>query len=315
MNKIFTLLSGVLLASSLTACMDNVDEPDTSQILITTPQMAEANATIYEVKEKFKTSISTNNTFEKVKEDVIFEGIVVGNDVSGNLYQTLVLRQINSTAGATDDQCIQVGIKHTILYPYFKLGQRVRVNLNGLYIGNYSRTPKVGEPYYTSSGNLRLGPVLMENVRKNIFLVGEANPDAPELTPRDFTNAAGEAWLRATANRNYLNSPMLATVSGKIKEVQGAAATQAAKGDLSGKLEPLPKIFAPEALYDAGYAVDRTLQLATNTSTVTIRTSTQNAISFLPIPSDTRTYTGILSYYSGWQLQLRSVKDINPEIQ
>lgn len=315
MNKIFTLLSGVLLASSLTACMDNVDEPDTSQILITTPQMAEANATIYEVKEKFKTSISTNNTFEKVKEDVIFEGIVVGNDVSGNLYQTLVLRQINSTAGATDDQCIQVGIKHTILYPYFKLGQRVRVNLNGLYIGNYSRTPKVGEPYYTSSGNLRLGPVLMENVRKNIFLVGEANPDAPELTPRDFTNAAGEAWLRATANRNYLNSPMLATVSGKIKEVQGTAATQAATGALSGKKEPLPKIFAPEALYDAGYAVDRTLQLATNTSTVTIRTSTQNAISFLPIPSDTRTYTGILSYYSAWQLQLRSVKDINPEIQ
>lgn len=315
MNKITTFLIALAATFTLGSCMDTHDSPDTTQLRITASQMAEANTSLLQVKERFQTSITGNNTFEQVKDDVIFEGIVVGNDVSGNLYQTLILRQIGSTPGAQDDQCITLGVKHTILYPYFPLGQKVRVNLKGLYIGNYSRTPKVGAPYYTSSGNLRLGPMLMEQVATQLMLVGKPNLNAPELTPRDLTTAEGESWLRASANRNYLNSPMLATVSGLIKEVQGDAATMAETGALSGKLEKLPKIFAPEALYDAGYAVDRTIQLKNSSTTVTLRTSTQNDISFLPIPTDQRSYTGILSYYSGWQLQLRSTNDIQPKIQ
>ncbi len=314
MNKIFSLFVGICLLSGLTACMDSHDEPNTDRLVITATGLPEANATILSVKERYASSISTSNTFEQVHDDVIFEGIVVGNDVSGNLYQTLVLRHIGSQPGATDDQCIQVGIKHTILYPYFPLGQRVRINLKGLYIGNYSRVPKVGEPYYTSSGNLRLGPILMPHVAQNIELVGKPDLNAPELTPRDLTTASGESWLRASANRTYLNTPLLATVRGTIQEVQGAAAQEAETGALSGELEPLPKIFAPEALYDAGYAVNRNLT-TTGGNTVTLRTSTQNDLSFLPIPSDARTYTGVLSYYSSWQMTLRSADDIQPKIQ
>ncbi|RRD80881.1 hypothetical protein EII14_00835 [Alloprevotella sp. OH1205_COT-284] len=310
MNKIFSIIFGATLAFSMASCMDSHDEPNTDNFLITAKQIGEPNTTIYGVKEKFKTPISTNNTFEQVKEDIIFEGVVVGNDVSGNLYQTIVIRHIGSTPEATDDQCIQVGIKHTILYPYFALGQRIRVNLKGLYVGNYSRTPKVGQPYYTSSGNLRLGPMLLEKVATNIQLIGKPNSEAPELTPRDFTTSEGEQWLRDSNNRNYLNSPMLAKVSGLIKEVQGSEKDNPATGALSGRKEPLPKIFAPEVLYDAGYAVDRTLLLKSNNSSITIRTSTQNDIAFLPIPADTHTYTGIMSYYSNWQMQMRSVNDI-----
>jgi hypothetical protein len=49
--------------------------------------------------------------------------------------------------------------------------------------------------------------------------------------------------------------------------------------------------------------------LQTNTSSVALRTSTQNAISFLPLPSGVCTYTGMLTYYDSWQIQLRSVED------
>lgn len=315
MNKTLSLLVALATTLTLGSCMDSYDSPDTTGLSITAQNMANANTSLLAVKQKYETSIMGNNTFEQVKDEDIFEAVVVGNDVSGNLYQTLVLRQIGSTPEAADDQCIVLGVKHTILYPYFPLGQKVRVNLKGLYIGNYSRTPKIGAPYYTSSGNLRLGPILMEQVAKHLMLVDKPNAQAPELRPRDLTTPEGESWLRKSDNRHFLNSPMLATVSGLIKENQGAAATTAETGQLSNKAEPLPKIFAPEALYDAGYAVDRTLQLKSNNSSVTIRTSTQNDLSFLPLPKDTRSYTGILSYYSSWQLQLRSAQDIQPQIQ
>lgn len=312
MNRILSLALAGALSFSLGSCMDHNEVPDNARALITAQQLPAANTDILQVKEKYSAPISGNNTFEEVKEDVIFEGVVVANDISGNLYQTLVLRDIKSTPGAPDDQCITVGVKTSTLFPHFALGQRVRINLNGLYIGNYSRTPKIGRPYYTSAGNLRLGPMLLEDVSTHIALVGTPNPKAPELTPRDLTTAAAASWLENKSNRNYLNCPLLATVSGKIKEVQGAEANTPAKGTLSGKLEPLPKIFAPKALYDAGFGVDRTLLLDNSTAGFTIRTSVRNNISFTRIPTASCVYTGVLSYYSDWQMQLRSLDDIQP---
>lgn len=315
MNRILSLALAGALSLSLSSCMDRNDAPDTSKVIITAQHLPAANATIRSVKEKFSTPITGNNTFEEVKENVIFEGVVVANDVSGNLYQTLVLRDIHSTPGADDDQCITLGVKSSALYPYFALGQRLRVNLRGLYIGNYSRTPKVGRPYYTSAGNLRLGPMLVQDLRDKVALIGTPDPSARELTPRDLTGPEADAWLSQRANRSYLNSPMLVKLSGKIKEVQGAEANVPAKGALSGKLEPLPKIFGPKALYDAGFGVDRTLVLDNSGATCTIRTSVRNAISFTRIPTESRVYVGVLSYYSDWQLQLRDTDDIHPAKQ
>ena len=74
------------------------------------------------------------------------------------------------------------------------------------------------------------------------------------------------------------------------------------------------RFFAPKALYDAGFGVDRRLQLlsdyAQESDYVSLRTSVRNAISYLPIPEEAKTYTGVMTYYLNWQLQLRDVKDI-----
>lgn len=298
-----------MAALPLASCMSDVDDPDTEGYLITSPtSIGEVNSTIGEVKDKY-CSAGSSNFYERVNEDVIIEGVVVANDEGGNLYQTLLIRSIDEAAGT--DQCIVLAVKNTCLYPYFPLGQRIKINLKGLYAGCYSKVPKIGQPYRTSSGNLRLGPMLLELCRTNIELVGEPDLNAPELVPV----VPDDDWLRASANKTYKNVPMLATVTGTIDEVQGEEAGIPEKGALSGKYEPLPKIFAPEVLYDAGYAVDRTISLQGNTSNVTLRTSTQNPISFLPIPSDVRSYTGMLTYYNSWQIQLRTVHDIVPEVE
>lgn len=314
MKKIFSvLLCGCLSVFTFSSCMDEHDDPNTDNLLITSPvSIGEVNTTILDIKTKYCASSdgadysrNASNFFTKINEDLIIEGVVVANDISGNLYQTVLLRNIDSAAGT--DQCILLAVKNTCLYPYFPLGQRVKVNLNGLYAGCYSKVPKIGQPYYTSNGNLALGPMLLQMCATNVELVGKPNLNAPELVPVDYTAAKLPA-------ENYKNAPMLGSVKGLVQEVQGAKAEQREKGALSGDYEPLPKIFAPEALYDAGYGVDRTLLLSDNKTKVTIRTSTQNDIAFTVIPTDERTYTGMLSYYSGWQIQLRSLSDINPMV-
>ena len=318
MKKIYLLLALAFGCFSLSSCLDNVDDPDVSDFIITSPtSIGKTNTTIYELKLKFSNEIGTNNTFKKVEEDIIVEGVVVGNDDGGNLYQTLVIRDLaGEEPGSEMDQCIEVGIRNTWISPYFKRGQRIKVALKGLWIGNYSKTPKIGTPYYTSAGNRRLGPMLIQDCKTHIELVGKPDANAPELVPIDCTQGEGLTWLGNSDNQDFMNSPRLVTVKGTIDEVQGDAAKRATMGELSGEKEPLPKIYSPKELYDAGYAVDRSLSISGQSKLkVTLRTSTQNDISYLRIPADERSYTGILTFYSGWQLQLRHKDDIVPHIK
>ncbi|MBQ9362697.1 MAG: hypothetical protein IJT97_04650 [Bacteroidaceae bacterium] len=321
-KSIFSILMFAgLSAFCLTGCMDNNDDPDLSNFSITSQtSVGEVNTTIADIKKKYCAgrngadySRNASNFYTQVKESQVIEGVIVANDISGNLYQTLMLRSFSSDADTIGD-CILLSIKNTCLYPYFQLGQKVKVNLKGLYVGCYSKTPKIGQPYYTSYGNLNLGPMLLDLCKTNIELVGAPDPNARELTPW----VPGDAWLRATANRTYQNSPTFATVTGYITEVQGDNVSIPAVGEVTGEKEPIYmdadsvkyKIFAPEVLHDDGYGVDRTIQLLTNTSKVILRTSTENEIAFTRIPTTTCTFTGILTYYDGWQVQLRALDDL-----
>ena len=312
-----------------TACMDDHDAPDTDgKAIVTSPEsVGEVNSTILNVKETFCKSSTgadyarnSSNFYTKVNDDIIIEGVVCANDVSGNLYQTLLIRNIDASKPATDpehDQSIVLAVKSTGLYLHFPLGQRVRVNLKGLYAGCYSKTPRIGMPTKSSAGNINLGPVLFEKLRTNVQLIGTPDANAPELVPLDKTDADGKAWLRASANKTYQNCPLLATVRGDIKEASAenrGVLESGTKSDVLGKVETVSangkKIFGPYELHDDGYGVTRSLQLG-NGSTVDIRTSTKNRVSFVELPEDTRSYTGILTYYSNWQLQLRDTDDVS----
>ena len=306
MKKIFSIiLIGCLTMFCATSCMDDFDEPNAGNSF--TAKVGEVNSTIKAVKDKYCASSdgadftrNKSNFFSKVKEDLIIDGVIVANDVSGNLYQTLMIRTINGE----EDNSLIVAIKNTCLYPYFKLGQRIKINVKDLYAGCYSKVPRIGMPYKTSKGNLNLGPIFFEVALKHIEIVGTADKNAPELVPVVPT----EEWLKSRSNQNYLNCPMLATVKGKIQEVQGSAAENKAKGELTGDYEPLPKIFGPDALHDAGFGIDREMRTAANNK-VTIRTSANNPVGFMLIPQSECTFTGVMSYYDGWQLQMRDTDD------
>lgn len=317
MKKIFSMfLFGCLMTFPLASCMGDEDDPNTDKLIITSPtSIGSVNRTIGEIKDQYcaesnaaETSFGDANFYTKIKEDLIFEGVVVANDEGGNLYQTLMLRRMGKDG---EDQSIILSVKNPYLCPYFEMGQKVKVNLKGLYVGCYGYMPKIGQPYRTSKGNFRLGPMLLNLCRTNIELVGKPDRNAPELQPVNLT-ATGLKDL----TKNYKNVPLLATLKGTVDEVQGMNKDIPAVGGKSGKTEPLPKIFAPEVLYDDGYAVNRNVTLDADRSKVILRTSTKNPIAFLPIPEDSRSYTGLLSYYGrDWQFQLRSVKDIVPAVE
>lgn len=328
--KFFSLIA--VAAMSLfgtTACMDDHDEPNTDNYSVTSStDIGEVNATILEVKQKYCTDAKTadfkrnaSNFYTEVNEDMIIEGVVVANDKGGNLYQTVMIRNIDDTKNSDDpnhDQSIIIGIKSSALYPYFALGQRLKINLKGLWAGVYSKVPRIGQPTKSSYGNMNLGPILFELCQTNIQLVGKPNPDAPELTPVDLSDVAGDAWIRASKNQTVANTPMLGTVCGMIKEVLPEERNVLEVGTTdkeAGKTESLSangkKMFAPYELHDQGYGVDRTINLLSNNSHVTIRTSTKIDVSFLELPEDARSYTGVLTYYSGWQIQVRDTDDIS----
>jgi len=284
-------LTLIFISIVLSACMDKHDNPDVSNYSITSQEsVGDTTITIKSLKEKYQSVFSQNNAFMMIEENEIVEGVVVANDAGGNLYQTLVLSEVNSAGKVDVSNSIVLAVKNTCLYPYFAMGQMVRINLKGLYVGCYSKLPKIGQPYYTSSNNLRLGPMLFELCKTNISLIGSPADYADKIQPILIPNDSHPLIKNATDYQNYKNSPMLVTVYGKFS------------------LGDDETILAPDELKDAGMGVDREFKVGS--TTITVRTSTQNEVSFLKMPKETVSLTGVLSFYDGWQLQLRSVKDM-----
>ena len=267
---LYLIMAGLL---TLTSCMDDWDKPNTDDYSVTSrTAIGEPTTTIDRLKEEYSSTFKQNNSFVKIEEDIILEGVIVANDEGGNLYQTLVLGQVmnDPTLGTFIDPCtcIQLAIKNTCLYPYFKIGQ----------------------PSFPSSGNLRLGPMLMELCKTNIQLIGKP-ADYKDMVRPLLLTASDEFFTKASSYQNYSNVPAFVTIEGGVF------------ADADDKA-----ILAPYELHDAGYGVDRVLKVG-NTE-MTVRTSTQNDVSFLVMPKKPVRLTGILSYYDGWQLQLRSVDDM-----
>jgi len=292
-RNIFHIGALMLMTISITlsACMDDHDAPDVSNYSITKEtSVGDTTISISNLKDKYASVFTQNNSFTMIEDDEIVEGVVVANDKGGNLYQTLMLAEYNSDYDFVDpSNAIVLAVKNTCLYPYFPYGQMVRVNLKGLYVGCYSKLPKIGQPYYTSSNNLRLGPMLFELCKTNIYLVGKPADYINKIQPFELKDDSHEMF-KNNAYQNYKNAPMLVTVTGKF--VLGDDET----------------ILAPDELKDAGMGVDRDFKIGN--TTITVRTSTQNDVSFLKMPKGTVRLTGMMSFYDGWQLQLRSVDDM-----
>jgi len=98
----------------------------------------EANTTIAELKAMYSGELDSIDT------NIIITGIVVANDESGNFYKQLEIQ--DSTGG------IEVRVNRVKLYTQYKVGQRVYIKCQGLFIGRYHGLPQIGYKYQGSIG-------------------------------------------------------------------------------------------------------------------------------------------------------------------
>ena len=105
----------ILLAAltlGLTSCLDEHGAPeltDFSETKMFAPSVSGEEYTIKQLKDEFGPGyMNSSNQMTCIDRDIVVSGVVVANDgINGNLYQTVVLRQILSDG---TDQSIQLGI-------------------------------------------------------------------------------------------------------------------------------------------------------------------------------------------------------------
>lgn len=198
MKKVlFTLFAGLL---ALGSCMNDWDTLEVSNDLYSNDSIDEPTTSISNIRKLYSAEIN-NSSYRQVTEDAIIEGVVVANDISGNIYQyiyiqgtyidTLGVERLINTEGG-----IGVGIKGIgCLYTLYPVGQKVRINLKGLYVGGYGQSPRIGMPYINTNGAMRLGPMTLDMMKTHIGKIGKPNPemvtpkvvDATDLTDRNIT--------------------------------------------------------------------------------------------------------------------------------
>lgn len=180
----------VMMLCTMTSCMNKFDAPDLEIPPYGNNGIGEANMTIADLKTTFASVIQSNG-YEQITDDIIIEGVVVANDETGNVYKQLV---INDETGA-----IIIGVNDVGLYAVLPVGQRIRMNCKGLYIGGYGSLAQLGTKYYnTKYSEYQIGRMSKTDFQDHIRVVGKVDSTQPEMVPMEIT----AEFLADKSNKN-----------------------------------------------------------------------------------------------------------------
>ncbi len=143
-----------------------------------------ANTTIAALKARF----TTIGTTVAITDDVIIEGVVSGDDKSGNFYQQISIQ--DATGG------ILLRLAGNNLFNEYPVGRKVFVKAKGLYLGEYGRMIQLGGGVESGGGGVTL---LAVNLRDQFIIKGALNQP---LTPQVVT----VAQLGTTLQDPYVNT-------------------------------------------------------------------------------------------------------------
>lgn len=283
------LFVGALLAS----CMNDFDTETVSTDIVTAENVGEPNFTISDIHKQYSSAIS-NSSWELIDEDMVIEGIVTANDISGNLYQQILIQEAGDDGNVrTDVPGIMVGMKGlSCFYTIFPVGQKIRINLKGLYVGGYGKQPKIGQPYMNTNGALRMGPMSLPYLKTNIQKVGA--PDKNKVIALSVTPS-----IITSGNIDKL-TPMLV----KMENVTIPDA-------LSADVEKNRYAHAPNSTDT--YSVEHSIKFVNGgvPSSCTLYTSTSALFASETMPSGVVTIYGMLGRYNNnYQMQMRDLDDV-----
>lgn len=294
MKYIKFLVAALLLGGIATSCMDDDwNDPTGENAPFGNNNIVEDNSKIISIKElkaktvdKFEASVA--NGLVEITEDLQLKARVTGNDIQGNIYNEVA---VEDESGEGLLICIQKGG----LYGFLPVGQKILVNLKGLYIGLYGNNVQIGMPYTNSSGRTFPSRMAFNIWNEHFKILGTA--DASKVQPEEFdvTKLKDVAYIKS--HRGKLMT---------LKNVEMAKA--------DGKLA-----WAPEADKDAGNGVSRTVKINGKAqSLMVVRSSSYADFAAKAMPTGKVNLTGIFTVYATnpskygytWQILLRSDSDI-----
>jgi hypothetical protein len=253
------VIASVLISSCKKTFTDPpiIGEPDTV-----------ANITIKDVKARY-----TSGAPVAITDDAIIEGIVSGDDRSGNYYQQIAIQ--DATGG------VLLRLAGNNLYNHYPVGRKVFVKLKGLYLGQYAGTLQFGggvDSPYINQGGVTL---LAVNLQDQHIIKGALNQP---LVPKVVTVS------QLTTN---IQDPHVSTLI-KLEGFEFSASD-------------LGKSYA-----DDNQSGNRIIKnCATPAASITVRTSNYSNFATLPVAQGNGDIIGIYSFFgSTKQFTIRDTTDV-----
>ncbi|MDE5980656.1 MAG: hypothetical protein K2G61_01670, partial [Bacteroidaceae bacterium] len=227
----------------------------------------------------------------RMTQDAQLKVFVTGNDIQGNLYNSIAVQDENGDALII---CINKGS----LYGYLPVGQDLIIDTKGLYIGGYGGQPQIGVPYTNKGGSTFPSRMDEKKWEQHFRLL-------PTKTPVQ-TKAENEADPLPNA---YVIPEYSATEMDRLDRLANCGKLMPLNDDTIKRADGT-KTWASKA--DAGDYTS--VQLSFNEikgSNTMVYTSTYADFANTPIPTEKMNLTGIWKVYNGkWELVLRSEDDI-----
>ena len=234
--------------------------------------------TIAELKALYATEIN-GNSLAQVTKPMQIMGVVTGNDVGGNIYNSLY---IQDNTGA-----IAISVGQGGLYGPFSVNQTVLIELNGLYVGGYGKQAQIGTTYTNPNkegATPQVGRMTRYAWQEHYKLIPAV--EGLTVTP-----------IEAKFNLNSLD---IANDCAKLITLKGVTLAEA-----DGKA-----VFAPSdgSVSLTANCANRTIKGVSN---VVLRTSTYADFANQPLPTGRVDITGVATRYNDtWQFLMREYKDI-----
>lgn len=259
------------------------------------PEIQETNViTVKELLDRYVNPMTAANDTTMIREDVQIKVIVTGNDIEGNIY--------NEVAVKDETGAILICIAQGGLYGYLPVGKEILVDLKGLHIGLYGNQPQIGVAYTNASG--RTFPSRMNrNIWQKHFKYVDAG-FTHEVAPEEFdvTRMQDVEYVKACR--------------GKLMTVKGVTMAEANKEK--------KVVWASEAEKDAGNGVSRSIAvngkvpMSGNYASFVVRSSTYADFAAQVMPTGKINLTGIFTVYANnpdrygytWQILLREGTDV-----
>lgn len=276
------------LALTLGSCMgDGYADPDLTEKVPASPwgnnSLREKNViSIADLKTQFATVINSDNGYKQIEKDMMIKAVVTGNDVSGNIYNQV---SVKDASGA-----IIIAINGSGLSGYLPVGQEILVNLKGLYVGSYKKLPQIGGVNTKlSDGSLGMGKIERAIWNEHFKILNPGEADASTVVPEEFdlTKLTDAAYMDANVGK-------LMT----LKKVKFASANGT-------------NVWAPDDTNTSLELIDAETGKKISSSNLVVRNSGYSKFANEVVPQGVFDITGIFTRYNNtWQIVLRNTDDL-----